>query len=162
MSIDYWINRLEDPFEMFALMQVLASMGVLADASESRRAERAGWWGVSPKFYSVEDEHDIEVAEHLIGSAFVLAQISITQAVSILKRMHDDAGCPVWIPKEKAAVLATAAPIHSELGISQITIINAAADYYKHRVEWNEEEWAGPTYKNKTIALSSCREASAS
>ena len=54
--------------------------------------------------------------------------------------------------KDKAAVLSTAAPVHAELGISQITIINTAADYYKHRVEWKEEDWAGPTPKNKTIA----------
>ena len=67
MSIDYWIDRLEDPFEMFALVHVLRSLGALADESESSRAERAGWWGVSPKYYSVEDEHDIEVVEHLIG-----------------------------------------------------------------------------------------------
>jgi hypothetical protein len=151
MTIDYWIDRLEDPFEMFALVHLLGSMGALADESESKRAERAGWWGVSPKYYSVEDEHDIEVVEHFIGSAFVLAQTSITQAVSILKRMHEDAGYPAWIPKDKAAVLATAAPTHRDLGISQITIINAAADYYKHRFEWKEEEWAGPTFKNKTI-----------
>jgi hypothetical protein len=152
MSIDYWIDRLEDPFEMFALVHVLRSLGALADESESSRSERAGWWGVSPKYYSVEDEHDIEVVEHLIGSAFVLAQTSITQAVSILRRMREDAGCPVWIPKDKATVLSTAAPIHAELGISHITIINTAADYYKHRVEWREEDWAGPTHKNKTIA----------
>jgi hypothetical protein len=81
----------------------------------------------------------------------VLAQTSITQAVSILKRMHEDAGCPAWIPKDKAAVLATATHAHRDLGISQITMINATADYYKHRFEWKEEEWAGPTYKNKTI-----------
>jgi hypothetical protein len=152
MHIDYWIDRLEDPFEMFALQQVLRSLGALADASESSRAERAGWWGVSSKYYSVEDEHDIEVVEHLIGSAFVLAQTSVTQAVSLLKRMHEDAGCPPWIPKDKAAVLATAAPIHSETGISQITIINTAADYYKRRAEWKDAEWAGPRHKNKTIA----------
>ena len=152
MSIDYWIDRLEDPFEMFALLQVLGSLGGLAEAADASRAERAGWWGVSPKYYSAEDEHDIEVVEHLIGSAFVLAQASITQAVTILKRMHEDAGCLAWIPKEKAVVLKTAAPVHSDTGLSQIVVINTAADYYKHRSEWKEEEWAGPTYKNKTIA----------
>jgi len=153
MSIDYWIDRLEDPFEMFALVQVLRSLGALTEEADSKRAGRAGWWGVSPKYYSVEDEHDIEVVEHLIGSAFVLAQTSITQAFSILKRMREDAGSPVWIPKDKPVVLATAAPIHTELGISQITIINTAADYYKHRVEWKEEDWAaGPPPTNKTIA----------
>jgi hypothetical protein len=152
MSIDYGIDYLEDPFEMFALVQVLRSMGAIADESNSRRSDRAGWWGVSPKYYSVEDEHDIEVVEHLIGSAFVLAQTSITQAVSILKRMHEDAGRPAWIPKDKAVVLTTAASLHGELSISDIAIINTAADYYKHRFEWKEEDWIGTPPKNKTIA----------
>ena len=58
--------------------------------SESSRSERAGWFGVSRKYYSVEDEHDIEVVERLIGSTFVPAQTAITPAVRILKRMHDD------------------------------------------------------------------------
>jgi hypothetical protein len=35
------------------------------------------------KIPTVEDEHDIEVVELLIGSAFVLGQTAITQAVSI-------------------------------------------------------------------------------
>jgi hypothetical protein len=49
--------------------------------------------GVSSRHYSVQDEHDIEVVEHLVGSAFVLAQTAITQAVTLLDRMRDDAGC---------------------------------------------------------------------
>jgi hypothetical protein len=70
-----------------------ASAGITArdtGESESSRSERAGWLGVSPKYYSVKDEHDIEVVERLIGSAFVPAQTAITPAVTILKRMHDD------------------------------------------------------------------------
>jgi hypothetical protein len=152
MYLEYWIDRLEDPFEMFALVGVLRSIGQIADDALSSRSERAGWWGVSPRCYSVEDEHDIEVVEHVIGSGFVLAQTSITQAVTLLKRMHEEAGRAAWIPKDKAIVLKTAAPIHIDTGLSKIAIINTAADYYKHRSEWKEEEWVGRPYKNKTIA----------
>lgn len=66
--------------------------------------------------------------------------------------MHEDAGRPAWIPKDKAVVLTTAAPLHSESGVSHIAIINTAADYYKHRFEWKEEDWIGTPPKNKTIA----------
>ncbi len=152
MYLQYWIDRLEDPFEIFALAGVLRSIGQIAKDALSSRSERAGWWGVSPKYYSVEDEHDIEVVEHVIGSGFVLAQTSITQAVTLLKRMREEAGCAAWIPKDKAIVLKTAAPIHIDTGLSKIAIINTAADYYKQRSEWKEEEWVGPPYKNKTIA----------
>ena len=43
MILDYWTERLEDPFEMFALVQVLGSIGRIADDSLTRRSERAGW-----------------------------------------------------------------------------------------------------------------------
>jgi hypothetical protein len=152
MTISYWIDRLEDPFEMFSMQEVTASLGKLASESEKKRIERAGWWGVSPKYNSVEDEHDIEVVEHVIGSAFVLAQAAITQAVSILSRMHEDAGRSVWIPKNKVDIMKTAAPVHAETGLSKIIIINTASNYYKHRYEWKDEDWEGPTYnKNWTI-----------
>jgi len=69
---------------------VLKSMGALADKSDSRSADCTGWG--APRYCSVEDEHDIDVVEDHIGSAFVLAQTSTTQAVSILKRIYEDAG----------------------------------------------------------------------
>jgi hypothetical protein len=152
LSIDYWIDCPEDPFEMFATQSATRSLGVLVGQREQRRFDRSGWWGVSPKYYTVEDEHDIEVVEHLIGSAFVLAQATITQAVSIIKRMREDAGSPGWIPRDKWEIMNTAAPPHAETGQSKITIVNVAADYYKHHYEWKDEEWAGPTCKNRTIA----------
>ena len=148
--LDYWIDRLEDPFEMFAMQSVTRSLGSLAGQQEQRRFDRSDWWGFS--YYTVEDEHDIEVVENLIGSAFVLAQAAISQAVSIIKRMHEDAGSPQWIPKDKVEIMKTAAPLHAETRQSKITLVNVAADYYKHRYEWKDEEWVGPTYKNKTIA----------
>src|SRR5437899_1653071 len=121
LSIHYWIDRLEDPFEMFAMQSVTRALGVLAGQQEQRRFDRSDWRGVSPKYYSVEDENDMEVVEHLIGSAFVLAQATITQTVSIIKRMYEEAGSPEWIPRDKAEIMKTAAPLHAETGQSKIT-----------------------------------------
>jgi hypothetical protein len=81
----------------------------------------------------VEDEHDIEVVEHFVGAAFVLGQAGITRAVSILKRMHEEAGKPLWIPSDKTKIMETAAPVHADSGLSKITVINVVADFYKHR-----------------------------
>src|ERR1035438_2103365 len=105
-----------------------------------------------PKYYTVEDEHDIEVAEHFIGSAFVLGQATITQTVSLVKRMHEDAGKPSWIPSEKGKIMDTASPIHVETGLSKIAIINAVANYYKHRYEW-WDDWSGPSNRSETINI---------
>ncbi len=128
LSIDYWIDRLDDPLEMLAIQSVTPFLGVMAGQQEQCRFDRSDWWGVSLKYYTVEDEHDIEVVENFIGSAFVLAQATITQAVSITKRMHEDAGSPGWIPRDKAEIMKTAAPLHAETGLSKITIVNVAAD----------------------------------
>jgi hypothetical protein len=58
LGVSYWINRLEDPFEMFAMQEITPSLAKLASQSEKSIFERAGWWGVSSKYYSVADEHD--------------------------------------------------------------------------------------------------------
>lgn len=150
--LDYWLDRIEDPFETFSMQEVIRSFGKLAEESEQSRFDRAGPWGTpSPKYYSVEDEHNIEVVEHLIGVAFVLGQATITQAVSLVKRMHREANAPDWIPFKKDDIINAASPIHTESGLGKITIVDAVADYYKHRDEWTDQDWAGPDIKNRTI-----------
>jgi hypothetical protein len=152
-NISYWVDRLEDPFEMFPMQAAMGSLASLADEQEKRRFDRAGPWGIpSPKYYTVEDEHDIEVVGHLVGSAFVLGQATITQGVSLVKRMHEEAGKPSWIPSGKNEILKTAAPIHPETGLSKITITNAVANYYKHRYEW-WDDWSGPPNSKTTIDI---------
>jgi hypothetical protein len=150
-NIRYWLERLEDPFETFLIQSVTRSLARLADEQEQRRFDRAGPWGTpSAKYYTVEDEHDIEVVGHLVGSAFVLGQATVTQAVSLVKRMHEELGKPSWIPSDKSEIMKTAAPIHPETGLSKITIINAIANYYKHHYEW-WDDWSGPPNSKPTI-----------
>jgi hypothetical protein len=153
LDISYLIERLEDPFEMFPMQSVTSSLGGLANKQEQSRFDRAGPWGTpTPKYYTVEDEHDIEVVGHFVGSAFVLGQATITQAVSLVKRMYEDAGKPSWIPSDKGGIMKTAAPIHPKTGLSKITIINAIANYYKHRYEWRDD-WSGPPTSKPTIDI---------
>jgi hypothetical protein len=135
-QIRFLLDTLEDPFEMFPMQSVVRSLASLADESEKDRIECADpWKSASPKYYAVEDEHDIEVVELLIGSAFVLGQAAITQAVSLVKRIHAEADKPSWIPNGKAQIMEMAPPVHYQTGFRKITLINAAANYYKHRYE---------------------------
>jgi hypothetical protein len=152
-QLRFLLDTLEDPFEMFPMQSVVRSLASLADESEKDRIERADpWKSASPKYYTVEDEHDIEVVELLIGSAFVLGQAAITQAISIVKRIHEEAGKPSWIPEGKAQIMEMDAPVHHQTGFGTITLINAAANYYKHRYEW-WEDWSGPTASKPTIDI---------
>jgi hypothetical protein len=150
--LHYWLDRLEDPFETFSMQQVTCSLGSLAVECEQGRFNRAGPSGTPPpKYYSVEDEHDIEVVEHLIGVAFVLGQATITQTVSLVKRLHQEANKPDWIASKKDDIMSMASPFHAASGLSKIAIVDAVADYYKHRDQWTDQDWTGPEIKNKTI-----------
>src|SRR6266496_178222 len=101
------LSTIEDPFNMFPLQSVSQHLTELVDASDESTAGRAGWWGVSPKYRSVDHEHDIEVVRLLIGSAFVLGQAAITQTVSIATRLRSLAGDPPWLPHGKTSIMTT-------------------------------------------------------
>jgi hypothetical protein len=96
------------------------------------RGDRNGPYGVSEKFRFVEDEHDVAIGQLFIASAFVLGQAAITQAISIATRVREIAGEPSTLPQRKPAIMATEAPLHQESGLSEIAIVDAVADHFKH------------------------------
>jgi hypothetical protein len=73
-EISALLSELEDPFQMFPLQEVVGILTLSVEDAESFLAQRAGWWGVSKKHRSVDEEHQEEVISLLIGSAFVLGQ----------------------------------------------------------------------------------------
>lgn len=148
----YWLERLEDPFEMFPMQSVSRALAASAQKQEERRFQRPTPWGVSSASFSVEDEHDTAVIEILAGTACVLAQAHITQAVSLVMRMRENAGKPDWIPSGKDKIMDLAAPIHADTGLSELAIINVLANYYKHHYEW-WDDWSGPQNSAHTIGL---------
>lgn len=152
-NISSLLDHLEDPFEMFPIQSVLRSLAELTQAAEQSRFERADpWKSVSPKYHTVEDEHDIAVVDLLIGSAFVLGQAVITQAVSIVTKIYDLAAKPSWLPHGKAALMSAEAVKHNN-GLTEIAIIDAAANYFKHHHEW-PDDWIDASPKQQpTIDL---------
>jgi hypothetical protein len=152
LNIRFLLDRLEDPFEMFPLQSVSSQLGGLVDESGLRRYERNGPYGVSDKFRSVEDDHDVAMGQLFIASAFILSQAAITQAISIATRVREIAGDPQSLPHRKPAIMATEAPLHQESGLSKIAIIDAVANYFKHHYEWYDD-WSGPDRARDTIAM---------
>lgn len=150
--IRFLLDRLEDPFEMFPLQSVSGQLGSLVSESGQRRYDRNGPYGVSDKFRSVEDDHDVAMGQLFIASAFVLGQAVITQAISIATRVREIAGDPPLLPHKKPAIMATVAPLHQESGLSKIAIVDAVANYFKHHYEWHDD-WSGPDRAKGTIAL---------
>ena len=152
-EISVLLSTLEDPFNMFPLESVSRQLEGLVVDRDYQISERAGWWGVSPKYRSVEDEHDLEAVRLLIGSAFVLGQAAITQTVSIVTRFHNLAGDPSWLPNGKTNIMSTEANIHPATGLSEIALIDAVANYFKHHYEW-PSDWSGAAEtQQRTIDL---------
>lgn len=132
----YFLAKIEDPFEMFPLESVASSLADLAASSYESIAERSGWWGVSRKYYSVEQEHHMEMISLLIGSGFVLAQVAITQTAALAKKLSQHVGKPKWLPHHRGDILQTAATFHVTTRLSDLVIIDAVANYFKHHHEW--------------------------
>jgi hypothetical protein len=144
-EIGLLLYLLDDPFNMFPLESVCKQLGNLVDDTNNFMYERRDLWSSSsPKYRSVQDEHDLEVVNLFIGSAFVLGQTAITQTVSIVRRLYNLAGEPEWLPKKKTDMMSMGAIIHPETGLSKIIIYDAVANYFKHHYEWLND-WSNAT-----------------
>lgn len=119
------------------------------DASEEAITSQMNWWGGR---YSVEQEHHIEVISILIGSTFVLGQTAITQTVSIAKWIYDLAGKPEWLHGDKGSVMQTEATLHLKTNLSEVVLIDAVANYFKHHSEW-PDDWTPTRSSKRTIDL---------
>jgi len=133
------LSTLDDPFEMFPLDSVARGLADLVSASDETISDHSGWWGVSRKYYSVEQEHHVEVIALLIGSTFVLGQTAITQTVAISKKLHSLAGEPNWFPSDRRTILRTEAAVHVETSLSELILFDAVANYFKHHYEWPDD-----------------------
>jgi hypothetical protein len=153
MSISNLLDKLSDPFRSFPVLQVADQLDEHVQESHQRISDRHGWWGIAEKYLPIQSEHDYEVIECLIGSAFVLAQCAITQSVSICSKIYELANKPVFMPSTKIDILQMQAAIHPETNTSVLLLIDAVANYFKHHHEWPDEWIPGPKQQqNQTIA----------
>lgn len=152
--VGYLLDALEDPFEMFPMQSVAHELSRIVDRDTEERLERNGpFAGYIPRsLYSVQDEHDIAVEQLLIGSAFVLGQAAISQAVSIATKINDLVGRPTWLPHGSQALMSTESVVHTDTGLSTIVLIDAVANYFKHHYEW-PDDWTGSSRAQSTIEI---------
>jgi hypothetical protein len=92
-----------------------------------------------------DDERDI--IENLLGTAFVVCQGRVTSVVSAaidLVKYCSKKGLPfAAYPGEKRAILKLDAPLGAGAAASftRIQVIDAIANYFKHRDEWKGVDW---------------------
>jgi hypothetical protein len=72
----------------------------------------------------------------LIGASFVLGQTAITQTAALALKVGELVGNPSWLPGSRAEVLQTASTFHVKTRLSDLAVIDAVANYFKHHHEW--------------------------
>jgi hypothetical protein len=139
-NVSWLLEQLEDPFTMFPVESVADTLFEAVDGVEIQKAETMDpWWGVSRKFWSVEEEHYHEKIGLLVGTLFVLGQATITQTISILNELRKHPQAQGVIPEDKTSKLVAHAATEITTNLSKILIINAVSNYFKHVYEWPEQ-----------------------
>lgn len=154
-KVGWLISILEDPFEIFPLQSVGKTLAQSVAASEEALYSNMGWWGVSRKYWTVEEEHHQAKISLLVGASFVLAQVALTQSVAIVQRIRQGIHNASGIPGEKSSILSWNADVHSYTGLSELLIIDACANYFKHQHEW-PSDWDitdGTPFQQRTITI---------
>jgi hypothetical protein len=130
------LEGFEDLFALFPMQSVAKALAQSREETEEAFNSRQGLYGVARKFWDVPSELLHTEIGLLIGSAFVLGQSTLTQSNSIVNRLRALTNDPNFIPKDRAALLDLDAKIESRSGLSELVIIDTAANYFKHHYEW--------------------------
>lgn len=150
------LDELGDPFVMMPISSAEASLNQsLLECNESFQ-EHMGSYGVSRKFWSVPCELVHEVIGFVIGNAFVLAQVGVSQAVSICIKLKECCLDIERLPRSKLGFLKSQAGFIGDTDISEIEAIDAIANYFKHYHEWPEgwvEKQAKGVQKNTILTV---------
>lgn len=137
-SISWLLQELRDPFAIFPLQDVARSLTDSIAESQEAFNERSGPYGVARKYWDVPMEMLDDGIGIAIGSAFVLGQAAIEQSVSIAIQIRKLSNSSAIMDK-KRALLETGSQMSSSTKLSNMVIIDATANYFKHHHAWPED-----------------------
>ncbi len=149
-------EKMNDPFETMALQSVSNTLKQTSEDTESNLSEQMGPSGVARKFWSVPMELLHEEKGYSVGNIFVLAQVSITQSTIIFQRLRGYCDNKDCFPKKKQAILDFKSNTISSGNISEISLIDSVANYFKHQDEW-PTEWVS-TNEDKYPTMKTVKE----
>lgn len=130
------LEQLRDPFVMYPLHSAIGAVANAISQEEGDLYSRMEPSGRSRKYYTVVEEHHLEVISVLLGAAFVIAQATVTQVVALAQKAHWLAQKPAWLLNDKAALMRFGSNLNTKTGESEIAVVNALANYFKHHEEW--------------------------
>lgn len=145
------VSQLDDPFALFPLDALTRDATGRIDELWAAFQATQGFNGTGPRFYTVPEEQTLDQIDMLYGALFVLGQALITQSISLVLAAADTLGRPPAIPLAKDSIMRWGAPHRVAYRESTVVLINAVANYFKHRSEWPETWVSGNANQQKTI-----------
>ena len=137
-------EKMIDPFETMALQSGSKTLKQNLEETEELLYANMGTEGVARRYWTVPEELLHEEKGYLIGNIFVLAQVAITQSTILFQKLReycDDKDC---FPKQKKAIFEFKSSTVNGLNISEISLIDSIANYFKHQNEW-PSNWVSTT-----------------
>jgi hypothetical protein len=140
--------------ESVSIRRALESIGTAI--AESDRAIQSAQSSTDPDYIDAVVEEECDVIEALLGAAFVTTQAQITSIISGVKWLHwhynhATGKTLATSPATKADILALAGPRVPPAQYTQVQVIDAFANYFKHRDEWTLP-WATLTGRSAVTA----------
>jgi hypothetical protein len=92
-----------------------------------------------PEYGDAVTEGECEMVEALLGVAFVASQVSISRVVSRVMAIHRTAGKKIPLTttgKKKPEIIRIGCQGDGEDQPTEVELIDAFANYFKHRDEW--------------------------
>ncbi len=134
------LDKLEDPFTMFPMEGAADALYAAVNDAETGKIECTSPFDpAARKFWSVEKEYYHEKIGLLMGALFVLGQAAITQSESVLNELRRLPSGQSAIPDTKGGKLRQYAPLESHTDLSEMVIINATSNYFKHGYAWPDD-----------------------
>ncbi|KJJ96240.1 hypothetical protein UB44_17655 [Burkholderiaceae bacterium 26] len=143
------VQKLEEELDQFPLSSVIRSHALLSEQALDAWSDRLRDMGhPGRKYWDHPAELMYDEAGVLLGAMFVLVQAAITETVSIVRRIYELNGQKI----NKDAVMSLEAELDSKSGLSYVAIANGAANFYKHRFEW-QKDWLGSASKQQETTI---------
>lgn len=139
------------------LERVLQTLGDAVDACTGAitRAESSG----DAEYIDAVIDDECDVIENLLGAAFVVCQADITAVISHVNHMHKRAFADGHrlssSDNSKAGMLSLDNQLVATSPYSYVQVIDAVANYFKHRDEWRGlwTQFPPASSQGKTVAI---------
>ena len=116
-----------------------------AIATSLQDVETSNFKNVADEYLDAFVEDDIEVVENLLGTAFVICQTYISTVISRVRALHrlyekeHNSVALTTTSTNRPDIMAFGSPRVGNSRLSEVQVIDAFANYFKHQAEWNRD-----------------------